>query len=155
MGGFSQNEKLALMKMIERNYHGGLDINYIKSVLFPEQYIADVPQNLTNLAFCRFTDKQQVTINSGGSTDASAGVGGTGMLIWYPKVTAGPSLFYYYSEQPLKQTGGYPFNSITSTSVTPVGSTTAVSTKIMSWRLGGVAKYPMYFQQANLVSAAL
>ncbi len=67
-----------------------IDIGYLRTVLFPELYGYDIPQPLSNMSYCRFTDKQEATLGTG--TDGS---NGCGMIVWYPKTNYGPSLFYF------------------------------------------------------------
>lgn len=42
---------------MKRKYNNGVDIGYLKAVIFPDLFSADIPQPLTNLSYCRFTDK--------------------------------------------------------------------------------------------------
>jgi hypothetical protein len=42
---------------IGKNVNSGVDIGYLKTVLFPEQYSYDIPFPLTSVSFCKFTDK--------------------------------------------------------------------------------------------------
>ena len=60
--------------------NAGIDVGYLRTLLFPELYNADVPQPLSTQSYCRFTDKKEWTISSATQ----------GMLIWFPKVTQGP-----------------------------------------------------------------
>jgi hypothetical protein len=63
--------------------HMGIDVGYLKTLLYPELYNSDVPQPLSTQSYCRFTDKKELTIQSLSN----------GMLLWYPKVTHGAQLF--------------------------------------------------------------
>jgi hypothetical protein len=74
---------LGLSEMLSQKAHMGIDVGYIKTLLFPELYNADIPQPMSTQSYCRFTDKKEISLSSKGN----------GMLIWYPKVTIGPQLF--------------------------------------------------------------
>jgi hypothetical protein len=62
--------------------NAGIDIGYLKTVMFPEQYSYDIPFPLTSVSFCKFTDKQEILVNTG--------TNGAGTILWYPRTTAGP-----------------------------------------------------------------
>lgn len=46
------------MSMASNN---GVDVGYVKTLLFPELYNADVPQPLSTQSYCRFSDKKEMT----------------------------------------------------------------------------------------------
>ena len=72
-----------LSEMLMSKSQNSVDTGYIKTLLFPELYNADIPQPMSTQSYCRFTDKKELTFKSGQN----------GMLIWYPKVNYGPSIF--------------------------------------------------------------
>lgn len=76
----SPHEMHKLSEMLLAKASDGIDHGYIKTILFPELYSADIPQPMSTQSYCRFTDKKELSIVSGGE----------GMLIWYPKVNNGP-----------------------------------------------------------------
>lgn len=137
----SQQQKRALSQALKRKYTNGIDMNYLKAVIFPELFTADIPQPLTNLSYCRFTDKQEGVINTGGVAQGT----GSGMIVWYPRVTEGPSLFYYKCDAnntlPEGQVG---IPLLTGKTVDPA-----------KWKLGFSKSYADNFQQAVLVAASL
>jgi hypothetical protein len=85
IGMYRGNNKqmLGLSDALSSRAHMGIDVGYIKTLLFPELYNADIPQPMSTQSYCRFTDKKEISLSSKGN----------GMLIWYPKVTIGPQLF--------------------------------------------------------------
>lgn len=54
--------KFAEQLMVKAN--NGVDVGYLRTLLFPELYNADVPQPLSTQSYCRFTDKKEWTISS-------------------------------------------------------------------------------------------
>lgn len=121
---WKMSERLAMAS------NNGIDVGYIKTLLFPELYNADVPQPLSTQSYCRFSDKKEYTFESKGA----------GLLIWYPKTMTGPQLF-------ISSTAGNEgqelnFAAITSGTVPP-------------WKCGGMMDYSEYFSQGSLVSASL
>ena len=57
---------MGLLKALEKKFHKGVDMNYIRTVLFPETYSFDIPQPMSNLSYARFSDKQDAIINTAG-----------------------------------------------------------------------------------------
>ncbi len=50
-------EQLKLYKAMKQKYNRGIDLGYIKTILFPEYFKYDIPSPLTNLSYCKFDDK--------------------------------------------------------------------------------------------------
>lgn len=107
--------------------NNGVDVGYVKTLLFPELYNADVPQPLSTQSYCRFSDKKEMTFGSSSQ----------GLLIWYPKTMVGPQLFVKNS----KLAEG--------TALTLGDGTDG------KWKCAGYMDYSTYFSQGNLVSASL
>lgn len=72
----------------------GVDVEYIRTALFPELNNGDVPQPMSNVSYCRFSDKQEIGF-SPGTMEKATNPDGSGVLVWYPKITQGPSMFMY------------------------------------------------------------
>ena len=79
------SEKSVIKEMLQYN-NSGVDIDYIRTVLFPEQFSYDIPLPLSSISYSRFTDKQEIHITPGSD--------GSGMLVFYPRTNGGPCLFY-------------------------------------------------------------
>lgn len=90
--GMSPQQMKIIAKHLKNKSQSSIDIGYIRTVLFPELYSYDIPQPLSNISFSRFTDKQEATVNTGND-----GFNGAGLILWFPKVNYGPSIFYYAS----------------------------------------------------------
>jgi hypothetical protein len=122
---------LGLSEMLSNRAHMGIDVGYIKTLLFPELYNADIPQPMSTQSYCRFTDKKEISLSSKGN----------GMLIWYPKVTIGPQLFIRFD----------------SNLTVPVPLSTNYTSSINTpyYKKGGSVNFATYFSQTNLVSASI
>lgn len=101
---------------------------------------------MTNLSYCKFTDKQEAILNTGGTT-GSPGTG-AGLIVWYPRVTEGPSLFYYKADNSTSKlpedTTGIPFSGSSGNTLDPA-----------KWRLGFAKSYADNFSSGVLVAASL
>lgn len=145
----SPNQLQWLKGVIKRKYSKGIDLGYLKTVLFPEFFSYDIPQPLTNLAYCRFDDKQDATINTGPS--------GAGLILWFPRTTQGPSLFYLPCSTigQLPNTNPIPF---ASQNYLAPGAASATAVSAMNntiWQYGFWKGYEKCFTQTNLVAASL
>lgn len=78
-------EKIA--RLLEKKSSNGVDVNYIRTVLFPEMYNGDIPLPLSNIAYCRFTHKAEMTIMANTAKDNN-----DGCLVFLPRSTVGPCL---------------------------------------------------------------
>jgi len=56
-GDLLPSELHKLTEHFGKKMNNGIDIGYLKTVLFPEQYSYDIPFPLTSVSFCKFTDK--------------------------------------------------------------------------------------------------
>lgn len=118
---------------MKNKYNRGVDLGYLKTILFPEYFKYDIPSPLTNLSYCKFDDKQDAIIATGG-VNASAGVtaiSGTGMLLWFPRVTSGPSLFVWTGAA--GSGGAVPTSPGQYTPFTAATSTTSAIVDVSKW----------------------
>lgn len=84
--GMAPAELLKLSESLSVKAHNSIDIGYLKTVLFPELYNADIPQPMSTQSYSRFSDKKEITL--------STGQDGSGLFIWYPKTNMGPQIFF-------------------------------------------------------------
>gem|GEM_PF-6383934 len=136
------------------NMKGKVDIGYIKTVIFPEDNFFDIPQPLSTMSFSRFSHKDEAIINTGPA--------GQGLLLWYPRTTSGPCLFYYATPgtnsvtnitMPVPSTIIPPISSSLTAAIAP--SNNYNPTSDAGFTAGFAYDYFTYFSSAVLVGGSL
>jgi hypothetical protein len=79
-----------MRSVLKKHQERGINVGYLKTVLFPEQFSYEIPLPMSSISYAKFTDKQEMTINTGWK--------GEGMVLWFPRANGGPTMFVFHSD---------------------------------------------------------